>query len=458
MKRVLFYVLVLAAVRLGGLRLFPFDIVWAEPSSSHTKTTESKTGEEPRLAAEEPTGIVTREQAISLAILRNPELKAFSQEMHALEARALQAGLFPNPEVEIEAENFGGEGELDDFDSAEITVQLSQMIQLAGKRKKRRRLATLEQDLAKWDYEAKRADIVNDVTKSFVDFLAAQERLSLGAEAVSLAGEVLNTVSERVKAGKVSPLQETKARVSYSSGLIELKRAKRGLDASRKQLAALWGSTAPLFEKADGDLENIIASPSAKELESLICRNPDISRWTAEMEQRRAVVRLEEAGRIPDVTLSGGYCRLKERDDNAYVMGLSVPLPLFDRNQGGVREARQRLFKAENEQTDAKLNVLKLLAGAYSELSTAYDEAETLRQEVLPGARTAFDASREGYREGKFGYLDVLDSQRTLFDARGQYIEALASYHNWAAEVERLTGTNLDALSKTTWPKQREKK
>ncbi len=458
MKRILFYVLVLAAVCLADFRLFPFDIVGAEPSSSHTKTTERKPGEESRLAAEEPTSIVTREHAISLAIQRNPELKAFSQEMHALEASALQAGLFPNPEVEIEAENFGGEGELDDFDSAEITVQLSQMIQLAGKRGKRRRLATLEQDLAKWDYEAKRADVVNGVTQSFVDVLAAQERLSLAAEAVSLAGEVLNTVSERVKAGKVSPLQETKARVSYSSVLIELKRAKRGLDASQKQLAAQWGSTAPLFEKADGDLEKTIAFPSAKELESLICRNPDIARWTAEMEQRRAVVRLEEAGRIPDVTLSGGYRRFKETEDNAYVMGLSVPLPLFDRNQGGVREARQRLLKAENEQADAKLNVLKLLAEAYSELSTAYDEAETLRQEVLPGARTAFDASREGYREGKFGYLDVLDSQRTLFDARGQYIKALASYHKWAAEVERLTGTNLDTLSKTTWPKQREKK
>ncbi len=393
-----------------------------------------------RSVSEGPAGVITLEDAVQASLQRHPSLMAARHEIRARQGAAHQAGLFPNPEVEIEIENFGGQGELRDFDSAETTIQLSQTIQLAGKRGKRRRVATLEKDLAQWDYEARRADVVNDVTKSFVDLLAAQERLSLTAETVSLAGEILNTVSERVKAGKVSPLQEIKARVSYSSSLIELKRAQHGLDASRKRLAALWGSAAPLFEKADGYLEEIIAPPSAEELESLISENPDIARWAVEMEQRRAVVRLEEAGRIPDVTLSGGFRRSRETDNNAYVMGLSVPLPLFDRNEGGVRGARQQLFKAENEQADAKLNVLRALAEAYSELAAAYDEAETLRQEVLPGARTAFDASSEGYREGKFGYLDVLDSQRTLFEVRGQYIEALASYHKWAAQVARLIG------------------
>ncbi|MEK6777938.1 MAG: TolC family protein [bacterium] len=398
--------------------------------------------------AEEPTGIVTLEQAVSLAILRNPELKAFSLEVRAQDARALQSGLFPNPEIGVEVENFGGEKELRDFDSSETTVQLSQLIELAGKRPKRRKVASLERDLAGWDYEAKRADVLSETTQAFVDVLAAQERFSLMDELAGLSEQVLNTISERVKAGKVSPLEETRAGVSYSTSLIDLERARRRLDASRKKLAALWGSGTPLFERVDGELERIAPILSAAQLEDTISKNPDIARWSVEMEQRQETVKLEKAERIPDLTLSGGIRRFKETDNNAFVMGLSIPLPLFDRNSGGVREARQRQSKAVEEQRAAELIVLNALAEAYQELSIAYAEAKALQQDVLPGAQTAFDGASEGYRQGKFGYLDVLDAQRTFFEARGRYIESLASYHKSKAQVNRLTGVGLDAVFK----------
>jgi cobalt-zinc-cadmium efflux system outer membrane protein len=449
MKRILFYLLVLATGCLGHSRLSPLGVVWAESPSLHTEAIESEPPEGTILAVEEPTGIVTLEQAVSLVILRNPELKAFSVEVRAQDARALQAGLFPNPEIEIEVENFGGEKELQDFDSSETTVQFSQLVELASKRPKRRRVATLERDLAGWDYEAKRADVLSETKQAFVDVLAAQERFSLMEELLSLAEQIFNTISERVKAGKVSPLEETRARVSYSTSLIDLERARRTLDASRKKLAALWGSGTLLFERVDGELKKITPIPSAAQLEDLISRNPDIARWTVEMEQRQEAVKLEKAGRIPDLTLSGGIRRLKETDDNAFVMGLSIPLPLFDRNQGGMREALQRQAKAAEEQRASELIVLNALAEAYQKLSTAYAEAKALQQDVLPGAQTAFDGASEGYRQGKFGYLDVLDAQRTFFEARGQYIEALASFHKSKAQVERLIGERLDAVKNT---------
>ena len=423
---------------------------WAGVASAEEEHTMESSTERAESKAEEPIGILTLKKALALAILRNTELKTFSLEVRAQDARALQAGLFPNPEIGVEVENFGGEKELRDFDSSETTGQLSQLIELAGKRSTRRRLASLGRGLAGWDYEAKRTDVLSETTQAFVDVLAAQERLSLMDELAGLSEQVLNTISERVKAGKVSPLEETRAGVSYSTSLIDLERARRRLEASRKRLAALWGSGTPLFERVDGELERIAPIPTAAQLEDLISKNPDIARWTVEMEQRQVAVKLEKAGRVPDLTLSGGIRRFKETDDNAFVMGLSVPLPLFDRNQGGVREALQRQAKAAEEQRAAELIVLNALAGAYQELSTAYAEAKALQQDVLPGAQTAFDGTSEGYRQGKFGYLDVLDAQRTFFEARGRYIEALASYHKMKAQVERLTGTGLDAVSKGT--------
>ncbi len=432
------------------------DAVWPEPrplgagiAPYHASPKPSQPDIVP-FEAEEPTDTITLRQALALALMKNPELKAFSLEIRVREARRLQAGLLPNPEIEIEVENFGGEDALQDFDSAESTIQLSQLIELAGKRSKRRRVASLDRDLAGWDYEAKRVDVLSETTQAFVGVLAAQERFSLMEEFVSLAEQVLNTISERFKAGKVSPLEETRAGVSYSTSLIDLERAKHRLDASRKKLASLWDSRTPLFERVDGELERIAPIPSAAQLEDLISKNPDIARWIVEMEQRQEAVKLEKAGRIPDLTLSGGIRRFKETDENAFVMGLSIPLPLFDRNQGGVQEALQRQAKAAEEQRASELVVLNALAEAYQELSTAYAEAKALQQDILPGAQTAFDGAKEGYRQGKFGYLDVLDAQRTFFEARSQYVEALASYHKSKAQVERLTGAGFDAVSKET--------
>ncbi len=167
-----------------------------------------------------PTGVLTLPQAQALALLQHPRLAAFGWEVRAGEARTLQASLPPNPELGIEVENFAGSGELRGFRSAEITIHLSQLIELAGKRQKRTRVAALERDLVAWDYEATRIDVLTQVTQAFVEVLSAQERLRLHLELVRLAEQVLRTAAERVRAGKVSPVEETRAQVALSTSRI----------------------------------------------------------------------------------------------------------------------------------------------------------------------------------------------------------------------------------------------
>jgi cobalt-zinc-cadmium efflux system outer membrane protein len=127
----------------------------------------------------EPTGVLTLRQALALALLRNPELASAAWEVRAGEARTLQAGLLPNPEFELEVENFAGSGEFRGFDAAETTLALSQVIELGGKRLRRVRVAALERDVAAWDYEAKRVDVFTATTKAFVEVLSAQAKLAL---------------------------------------------------------------------------------------------------------------------------------------------------------------------------------------------------------------------------------------------------------------------------------------
>jgi cobalt-zinc-cadmium efflux system outer membrane protein len=393
----------------------------------------------------DPRGALSLRQALHETLLHNPELLAFSFELRAIEARRLQAGLLPNPELSAELENFGGSGSTRGVQSAEATIQLSQLIELGGKRAKRLRLTGLERDVAGFEYEAKRLEIFTDTSKAFVEALSAQERLAQTTELLRLAERVLGAVSQRVKAGKVSPVEETRARIAISTARLHIRQARSAYEAARKRLASFWGSTTPRFERLSGSLETTASIPSEEQLAARMQKNPDIARWAVETDARRAQVAVEQSKRIPDVTVSGGVRYIHETDDPAFVVGFSVPLQLFDRNQGGIREARTRLEQAEHERRAAEVRVGTALSEAYQNLVRAADEVQALQQDVLPATHKTFQAIQEGYRQGKFGFLDVLDAQRTLFETRGQFLEALTAYHQAVADIERLIGEGLPA-------------
>ncbi len=416
----------------------------AIPDAPQIKPPESGFGESP--------SALTLRDALSLALMNNPDLAGFAWEIRAREARQLQASLLPNPEVDLEVENFGGSEEKSDFDGAETTVWLSQLVELGGKRSKRSQVAAFETNLSQWDYEAKRLDVFTETTYAFIDTVAAQDRLQLAEKTFRLSEQVLDNVAERVRAGKVSPLEETKASVSHTTSKIELEAAKRNLRSVRKRLASLWGSNAPGFEKAVGDLYALTVVPSEESVLKLVDQSPEIARWDTELEQRRAAVELEKSRRIPDVTLSGGARRFEETDDHAFVFAASVPLPLIDRNQGNILAAQSRLAKAEQERRASEIAVRTTLAESYEDLSQAYVEVLLLKDEVLPAAELAFNGARTGYLEGKFGFLDVLDAQRTLFHVRRQYVEASAQHQKLRAKVERLIGASLKDAGKDTEP------
>ncbi len=395
---------------------------------------------------EEPTGTITLRRALSLALLRNPELAAFSWEVRAREARALQASLLPNPEISVELENIGGSGEASGFEQTETTIGLSQLIELGGKRLKRTRVAALESDLAAWDYEIKRLDVLTDVTQAFLDVQSAQGRQALDIELVRLAAEFVDIVSQRVQAGRTSPAEESRARVALSNAQIELGRTQRALESAHKRLAATWGSLTPQFQGVTGNFGLSQSIPEIDQLLKFISQNPEIARWAVEMQRRGAVLSLAKAQGIPDPSIGGGLRRLNESDDNAFVVGLSIPVPIFNRNQGATEAARMRINQGDWARRATELRIGTLIAESYQGLSTAFNEATTLQSSVLPEAQKAFDTINDGYKLGKFGFLEVLDAQRTLFDSRSQYLLSLTEYQKAKADLERLIGQSLDTI------------
>jgi cobalt-zinc-cadmium efflux system outer membrane protein len=241
-------------------------------------------------------------------------------------------------------------------------------------------------------------------------------------------------------------LEQTKASIELVNRKIARIKAESDLTVARNRLSATWGSQAPQFLEAAGSLDRIEEIPPFDALEALIDQNPEIARWAGEMERRLAELALERAERMFDLTLSAGVKRFEASEDHAFTMGINLPLPLLNRNQGGVREARYRLKQNEYRAADAKIRTAIALITSYETLASARAEAGALKNEAVPSARLAFDAARNGYRQGKFGYLEVLDAERTFSETNARLLDALGRYHRAVAVVESLIGARLDTV------------
>ncbi|MGH8564038.1 MAG: TolC family protein [Gammaproteobacteria bacterium] len=394
----------------------------------------------------EPTGDLTLREALALALSGNPGLTAFAREIRARAGNVRQAGLLPNPVLGAASSNLGN-AVLRDFDGPATTVSLSQLVLLGGKRARAIEAATLDQRRAAWDHEVKRLDVITQTAQAFIEVLRTQEGVTLAADLMDLAERVVTAVAARVQAGKVSPVEETRARVILASVQVERTRALRELEAARARLAASWGSIAPRFKSALGKLGRVSPIPTLRALEERLEQNPDLARWATEVAERQASVALEKSRAVPDLTVSLGVTEFHDTGDSAVIAGLSIPLPVFNRNEGSIQAAEERLTKALDERRAAGVGVHTALNAAYQRLAAAHTEVETLKQEILPGAQSAFEAANEGYRLGKFGFLDVLDAQRTLFGAKGQYLRALSEYHKAVADMVRLIGERPETMS-----------
>ena len=168
----------------------------------------------------------------------------------------------------------------------------------------------------------------------------------------------------------------------------------------------------------------------------------------AELERREAALALADAQRVPDLELGVGWRRLEDGDGgagaDAFVFAAGLPLPLFDRNQGARQAALHERNAATDERRGVELALERELAALYSDLARAHAQAKAIENTILPAANKAFEISREGYLQGRFGYLDLLDAQRTLFETRGKYVENLRIYHQAVADIERLTSVDPD--------------
>ena len=376
---------------------------------------------------------LTLDTALQNAFANNPELAAAHWEIEIAEGGRQQAGLLPNPVVSWDAEDTRR-------DSRTTTIKLSQTLELGGKRGARIDVATRAQDAAALTLEQRRNGLRADVLDSYYAALRAQERLDLVQRSLRLAERGLVVANGRVSAGKSSPVEATRAQVQLSEIRLELNRAQIGLTDAYRRLAASTGSDAPDFQAVASQRESTPVLPPAAQLLARLEQTAELRLAELQVLQNEASVGLEKAQRIPDLDVSIGSQYDASVRERVNVVGVSMPIPLFNRNQGNVLAASRRADQARDLRNAAELRLRTETRQALDLWQTANTEVRAFNQQILPAAQNAVDSATRGFEMGKFSFLDVLDAQRTLIAARNQYLTATAQATDAWVRIERIYG------------------
>lgn len=376
---------------------------------------------------------LTLESALQSAFAGNPDLAAAQWEIDIAQGGRQQAGLIPNPVASWDAEDTRRS-------TRTTTVKLSQTLELGGKRGARIEVASRAQDAAAQELEQRRNLLRAEVIDGFYGALWAQERLELAQRSMALAERGLVIANGRVTAGKASPVEATRAQVEVSQIRLERSRAEIGVSDAYRRLAAITGSATIGFERVEAGAVNTPALPSATQLLARLESTAELRLAQLQIRQRDAGLGLEKAQRIPDLDISIGSQYDASVRERVNLVGVSMPIPLFNRNQGNVLAASRRADQARDLRNATELRLRTETRQALDLWATANSEVRAFNQVILPAAQSAVDSATRGFEMGKFNFLDVLDAQRTLIAARTQYLAALAQATDAWVRIERIYG------------------
>jgi cobalt-zinc-cadmium efflux system outer membrane protein len=404
----------------------------------------------PWLMATSHSQTLTLKAALQRALAANPRLTAAERDVGIATGQRIQAGALINPELSYEQDNSFGSGRYRGTKSAETTLQISQLFELFGKRDARIAVGQAGVEAAAIQRKAVRLEVLSETAVAFLGVLGAQRRVRILDEQIAAIDKLTPLLHRRVDAGASSPAEIGRAEVASALVKADRERVNSTLASARRELAVLMGDALAKFSVVSGRLDDLGRPPSFQAVVAAIDSNPQLMRWTAVYAQRNAELLLARLKPYPDVRVSAGWRHYNETGDDAVRLSLSVPIPVFDRNQGNILSAQESLAKTRAER-EANRNTLIVLAGrAYDSLQGSLRELKVLRDVAIPKSSQAADAIFEGYGQGRFTLLEVLDAQASVAQARLREQEAQQNFHVAVATIEGLVGHPLVLTRGTT--------
>ncbi len=377
---------------------------------------------------------ITLADLFRIAQLRNPALAAAENAMQAEAGRVRQAGLYPNPTLELEVEELS----TNDTEIRKEKVSLVQPLVIGGRRRNAVAVASAHQEVAVHNREGTRREIYRHVHTLWAEQLYLRETGKVLGDLLGIAGRTLAIAETRFEAQAAPESHVTRTLLEvYELEIAEQRLTREGVRAVAELSALLGGTTLPL-DRLVGTLDAGTSATEAFGGETLL--NPAVRAAAGRLKGAEAALREARSERIPDLGVVLSYGRARPTGDGFIEAGLSIPLPLFNRNQGGVAESHALVLKAQNQMRIVENDYTVFFAAADAAYRAIRDELRISEERMQPAAEGALEQAQDGYRVGRVPFLELIDAQRTFSSIRLRNLELRRDLVIAEAELHSLIG------------------
>lgn len=413
----------------------------ARPSGrEYQRTPDGPTAPMPPQSERQPSSIPVRTPAPDLTLAEletmaergNPALAQAAARVEALRGRYVQVGLYPNPTAGYIGSEIGNEGR-----AGQQGAFVNQEIVTAGKLRLNRAVVCQEIQQAEWAYQSQRLRVLTDVRRSFYEVLVAQQTAELTEQLVRIGEQGVKSTEQLLKAQEVARNDVLQAKIEADSARVLLERARNRYVAAWRSLAAVMGACDMPPRQLVGNVQDGMGQFTWEDsLQRLWAQSPQLASARAGVARAQAALSRECAGRVPNVDLQTAVQHDNATGYDFVSVQIGAPLPVFNRNQGNIRQAQAELRAAQNEVKKTELELQQRLAAAFEQYTNARYQVEKYGKDILPNAEASLKLTTAGYQQGEFNYLSLLTAQRTFFQTNLTYLEALRELRTTMATIE----------------------
>lgn len=382
--------------------------------------------------------LLTLDQALEMAERRHPQLAETRALIEAASGRAQQAGTFPNPEAILGAQQIPVQSY--PVPDRQYVAGFGQTIPLGNRLAKAREAELLEREVRLRGLESVHRQLRKRVHGSFATALYQESAFQAQGRITAGLASMVAVTKARLEAGDVIPQDLARSEMELVRAEVELRRSeslrKQGLIA----LAAAVGDPDLEVRSVEVNLEVAFEVPTLDALAANLSTQPELQAAEAGVRASGARIALAKAERIPDVKVEALYHRLEVSEQNTFDLGMSIPLPLFNRNQGKLREARSEALAAEARVRNTANELSLNLRESYVALTNALNNLKTFRNQILPRAEIVLKSAELRYASGDSALTDVLPVRRDWAAVHLSYLETLREVMLSWAEVSSFLG------------------
>lgn len=382
--------------------------------------------------------------ALTRAAAFDPTVPATQARLDATEAGLRQAGVRPNPTVGVDLENFAGTGGMSLLDRSETTLYYQQTLERGGKLEARTDMARAEIALARARGDVRALDLMAQVQAAWVEALAAQALVLVAEQRLDTAVRLEREVARRVASARDPLFTGERARTAVAQARIALDQARETAANARAALAAYWGGQPDFTLDTTAFFTLDLTAPPP------LGDTPDLALLIGERDLARARIQLERSRSVQDPTVRGGVRYFGDGNEAAFVIGGSIPLGRYDTNKWAIEQAQALRVAAERELDAARIEREREIARLTARRAAASSEIARIDAEVLPSADRAVRLVRDGFNQGggAFTYMEVVEAERAIIDARARRIELLRSIHLDGVRLDRILARHLPLIAR----------